>query len=172
MSKEYTKSGVSDDLQLGKRGPRLVNSSGLIRVRNSNNSSFINIEASDPTTPDHLATKRYVDQNSGGGVSGTGSLNFGSFPGSSDTSLTITGQTGIQASSIVEAWIMPVDTVDHSIDEHIIDPPNVTAGNIVAGVGFTIYGINNSLPLISQGNRKTDQAPRRYGIWNVAWRYK
>jgi hypothetical protein len=38
----------------------------------------------------------------------------------------------------VEAYLFPKDTADHSADEQIIDPPNVFAYNVVAGVGFSI----------------------------------
>ena len=71
---------------------------------------------------------------------GTTTINFGAFPGVSDVTATVTGQTGITGGSLVEAWIFPVATSDHSVDEHWVDPPNVRAGNVVAGTGFTIYG--------------------------------
>lgn len=89
-------------------------------------------------------------------ATGTTTLNFGPWPGSTDTSVTITGQTSIVAGSFVEAWVYPADTPDHSVDEHVVDAPVVTAGNIVAGVGFTIYGC----------------VPDRYltyGQWQIAW---
>ena len=73
--------------------------------------------------------------------SGTAVLNFGAFPGVSDTVVTVTGQTAIVAGSLVEAWIRPIATADHDVDDHIFEPPRVVAANIVAGVGFSIYGI-------------------------------
>ncbi len=84
------------------------------------------------------------------------SLDFGAFPGAPDTSLTITGLPGILATSTVDAWIVAKATVDHSVDEHWVDPPIITAGNIVPGVGFTIYGI-------------TRDNNRSYGLWSVGW---
>jgi len=83
-------------------------------------------------------------------------IDFGAFPGSPDTSLTITGLPGILATSTIDGWIVAKDTVDHSADEHWVDPPLVTAGNIVPGVGFTIYAT-------------TRDNNRAYGLWSVGW---
>lgn len=105
---------------------------------------------------------------------GTTSINFGAFPGVSDVTATVTGQTGIAGTSLVEAWIYPTATSDHSVDEHWVDPPNVKAGNIVAGTGFTIYGsaqpqdaqsLSQSLSLINTGG----DSARPYGLWTCAW---
>lgn len=76
--------------------------------------------------------------------SGSTTLNFGAFPGGQDASVTVTGQTGISSGSIVQAWLSPVATSDHSADEHLMANIKVFAGNISAGVGFTIYGFNNN----------------------------
>ena len=89
-------------------------------------------------------------------ATGTTVLNFGAWPGSTDTSVTITGQTSIVSGSFVEAWIFPATTSDHTPDEHIADPPVVYAGNIVPGTGFTIYG-------------RMPSTFMTYGTWNVAW---
>ena len=75
---------------------------------------------------------------------GTALLDFGVFPGTSDASLAITGQTDIVAGSSVEAWIRPVATADHTVEEHLVETLRVFAANITAGVGFTIYGVNTS----------------------------
>jgi len=94
----------------------------------------------------------------GAGNVGTATLNFGAFPGASDTSLAITGQSGIVAGSVVDAWIRPVATAEHSADEHWVESVKIVAGNIVAGVGFTIYG-------------RTQDKVRLYGNWSVAWNW-
>lgn len=98
------------------------------------------------------------------GATGTGTLDFGAFPGASDTSLVIIGQGAIVAGSLVEAWIFPATTADHSDDEHLVETLKVIAGTIVAGTGFTIYGVNTSQLDNSQGD-----GTRLYGTWNVAW---
>lgn len=90
------------------------------------------------------------------GASGTTTIDFGAFPGKSDASVAVVGQAGIVAGSLVEAWPRPVDTADHKADEHLLHQIEVTAGNIVAGTGFTIYGVSND---------KT----RSYGVWQLAW---
>jgi len=92
------------------------------------------------------------------GAQGTATLDFGTFPGSADASVAVTGQLGIVSGSLVEAWVVPAATSDHSLAEHYIDPPIVMAGEVVAGTGFTIRGFNQ------EGG-----VPRCYGKWNVAW---
>ena len=98
------------------------------------------------------------------GDRGTAVLNFGSFPGKSDTSVAVTGQSGIVSGSLVEAWIRPVDSVDHSADEHRVETLRVMAGDIVAGTGFTIFGMNSG-----QVHGPDGQGTRLYGEFNVAW---
>ncbi len=109
-------------------------------------------------------------------ASGTTTVDFGAFPGASDTSVAITGQASIVAGSIVGAWIRPAATADHSADEHWVETLSVVAGNIVAATGFTIYALNvNPVPEPStlQGRgtvRDGDPGGTRlYGLWTVAW---
>ena len=90
------------------------------------------------------------------GAQGTATLNFGAFPGTTDTTVTVTGQGSIVAGSLVEAWIRLETTAEHSADEHWVEELEISAGNIVAATGFTIYGITRS---------KT----RLYGNWTVGW---
>jgi hypothetical protein len=94
------------------------------------------------------------------GQNGVGMVDFGAAPGASDAQLVITGQTGITAGATVDAWLVAVATADHSIDEHWLDPPRIVAGNIVPGVGFTIYAVNEDI-----GDVLT------YGKWSVAWQW-
>lgn len=105
---------------------------------------------------------------------GTAVVDFGAFPGASDASVAVTGQAAITGTSLVEAWISLTASVDHSADEHLFETIQVTAGNIVAGVGFTIYAKNTNQ--ISEGtelrNRSrvsTLKEPRLYGKFNVNW---
>jgi hypothetical protein len=92
------------------------------------------------------------------GAQGTATLDFGAFPGSSDASVAVSGQTGILSGSLAEAWIVPAATADHSVDEHRVEELAVVAGSIVAGTGFTVYG------------RCTGRGDvRLYGQFNVGW---
>ena len=109
-------------------------------------------------------------------ASGTASLDFGAHPGSGHAKVVITGQTGIVSGSLVEAWLRPEDTANHKHDEHIVVPMRVTAGNIVAGTGFTIHGY-----MLDPGGQSEDHkggsgytragrtGRRTSGVWNVAW---
>jgi hypothetical protein len=131
----------------------------------------------------------------GGGANvGTATVNFGAFPGSSHATVAVTGQTGIVAGSIVNAWIRPVATADHSADEHMLETIKVHASDIVAGTGFTINAFNagtinepaedpRSKDNLSQiaarpgGQGKQDglsgatggKGTRIYGQWTIAW---
>lgn len=104
---------------------------------------------------------------------GTTTVNFGSFPGSTDATAVITGQTGITTGSLVEAWIFPTATTDHTVDEHWADPPEVFAGNIVAGTGFTIYAVvkkrADTGPVSDSLRIRNIDTPMQYGLWTVAW---
>jgi hypothetical protein len=90
--------------------------------------------------------------------SGLAEIDFGAFPGSDTASLAITGQDDIEATASVTVSIVYDPTDDHSADEHLVDPPRVVAGTIVAGTGFTIYGNTTSNTFV-------------YGKWTLAWRW-
>lgn len=110
------------------------------------------------------------------GAAGTATVNFGAFPGASEASVTVSAP-GIQASSLVEAWILPNTTADHSPDEHRIETLEVTAdqSSIVANTSFVIK-ISNMSELDealanqgSQGQANGGIGTRIYGAWNVGW---
>lgn len=109
------------------------------------------------------------------GAQGTTTVNFGAFPGAGEATATIIGQGSILSGSLVEAWIMPTATADHSADEHWVDPPLVIAGNVVAATGFTIYAQSptrsQNVPDYIDGDK--EQRPvndgRFYGQYTVAW---
>jgi len=106
------------------------------------------------------------------GAQGTATLNFGAFPGGQEAKVVITGQTGILASSLVSAWVLPAATADHSIDEHLVDPIRVIAGNVVAGSGFTIYGYPADIQMFGQKTLSgglPDQQADIYGAVSVSW---
>lgn len=88
-------------------------------------------------------------------VQGTATLDFTS-GGATDVTLAITGQTTITGTNLVDAWLIPAATADHTADEHLVEEMEVMAGSVVAGTGFTIYG-------------KTRGGFKIYGRWNVGW---
>jgi hypothetical protein len=72
---------------------------------------------------------------------GSGVLDFGSSPGDSVASLTVTGQENIVSGSVIRVWLQG-ETADHSEFMHSrILPGRIGLGiaDIVAGVGFTIF---------------------------------
>lgn len=84
---------------------------------------------------------------------GLATLDFGA--GTSDVALAVTGQAGIPAGAVVIASLSGATTADHSAEEHALEELDVVAGNVVAGVGFTIYGKTRNVALRGQ--------------WRVAW---
>ena len=95
---------------------------------------------------------------------GTTTVNFGAFPGSSMATVAITGQTYIQTTSIVQAWLYPLATADHSVDEHTIETISITANAIIAGTGFTITAVNND-----DTYEGIELGTFLYGHYTVAW---
>ena len=74
---------------------------------------------------------------------GTATLDFGSFPGSSEASVGVTGQSSILVTSKAEAFIMADDTTsDHTAADHRYASAliGLTCGTPTASTGFTIYG--------------------------------
>ena len=95
--------------------------------------------------------------------SGTTSVDFGAFPGATDTSVAITGQAAIVSGSLVGAWLRPVATADHSADEHRVERIAIVADTIVAGTGFTIYAREDGEATVR------NEGHLRWGLWTVAW---
>ena len=74
---------------------------------------------------------------------GTATIDFGAHPGLNETSIAVTGQTTISATSKVECYFMADDTTsNHTAADHKYAPEffSVTAGTPIAATGFTIYG--------------------------------
>jgi hypothetical protein len=110
------------------------------------------------------------------GAAGTVIADFGAFPGRSDVTVTVAAP-GIAAGSLVEAWVLPAQTTDHSPDEHSVETLVVRAdqASIVPGVSFEIK--------VSNGSQVDDhlsdssgigiylggEGTLIYGTWNLGW---
>ena len=73
---------------------------------------------------------------------GTATLDFGGFPGTSEANVAITGLTTISATSKAEAFFMGDDTSsNHTADDHkyVAGFIGLTCSTPVAATGFTIY---------------------------------
>ena len=72
-------------------------------------------------------------------------LDFGNAPGKTDATVTVTGQNGIGAQSLVRANLAVVATATHSVDEIMVigsEMLTVFAFNTVQNVGFSIRGLS------------------------------
>ena len=75
---------------------------------------------------------------------GIATIDFGSYPGTTEAYVAVTGQTSIQGTSKADAYIMADDTsTDHTANDHRYVKlfAEFTCGNIIAGTGFTIYAM-------------------------------
>jgi hypothetical protein len=99
----------------------------------------------------------YFQNGGSAGVSGTVTADFGIAPGKSYMEIPVTGQTGIEASSIVITEKSIVPTADHTLQDIIVTDLDISVGNIVPGVGFTIY-------ILSKIGRITGQYVLKY-VW-------
>ena len=75
---------------------------------------------------------------------GQATLSFGNTSGSEQATVDVTGQTNIQASSNIIVGVVPVATPTNFLEDIIGSDLAVFAGNIIAAVGFTIYGVSRS----------------------------
>lgn len=91
------------------------------------------------------------------GAQGTTTVDFGAFPGIGDA-FTAVSDAGVGASSLAEAWLIPVATADHSAHEHMLEEIRVFA-EPVAGVGINIYCTD-----FTKG-----QDAHVYGVWSIGW---
>ena len=71
-------------------------------------------------------------------ITGTETLDFGS--GAMSTSVVVTDINKVFTSSFVAATLRIEATAEHSIEDLVIDPIQVTVQELVEGVGFTIVG--------------------------------
>lgn len=121
------------------------------------------------------------------GAQGTATLDFGVFPGASDA-VVDTAATGVISTSLVEAWVLPVATADHTVDEHMVETIRVT-GQYLSDGNIRIRGVNTNAVLppeepipaahpgrgtqINQGASRLPleraAAPRLVGSFSVAW---
>lgn len=66
-------------------------------------------------------------------------LDFGATP--TDSASVAVADTNILSTSLADAWLVAMPTSNRAGDEHWVENVKVMAGNIQAGVGFTIYGV-------------------------------
>ena len=151
---------------------------------NSYNINSIGQVVVDTRDAPQFLTKGYIDILGGGGsggpTSGVAILNFGAFPGSPQASVTVSATDPSDTAAEIDAWVIPVATVDHSADEHTYDPPRVSGavvGSTIVITGFP-SGRDEFVPAGTPfGQSSTSQMPigeiqcMPYGQWSVAWAF-
>lgn len=91
----------------------------------------------------------------GSGVSQDVTVDFGAAPGKDYLETTVIGQAGIETDSLVTITKVFKSTTDHSAEDVLVSDMDITVGNIVAGIGFTIY-------IVSKIGRLTGKYPLRF----------
>lgn len=87
------------------------------------------------------------------GAQGTATIDFGT--GALEATVVVTGQAAILSNSLVEAWPALTATANNPVDSAKEEEFQVSAGDIVAGTGFTIY----ARALIGKA----------FGLYNMNW---
>lgn len=87
-------------------------------------------------------------------TTGSTTVNFGT--GKTDVSISVADAT-IGAAQLVQARIFPKATATNTVDDHWVEDLEVLAGNVSAGVGFSIYAKCNT--------------GRAHGTFTVAYAY-
>lgn len=111
-------------------------------------------------------------------ASGATDIDVGAFPGVDSYTTTIAA-AGCTAASQVEAWILPAATADHSVDEHLVDPPRVIAHSPAAG-SFSVTLLAREQAAVfatialkqtsgSKSPGKRNSSAFIFGTWHVGW---
>lgn len=99
------------------------------------------VTASISESPDTVASTVATTALASGGQ-GTCTIDFGSFPGSNEASVTVTGITSILSTSKAEAFVMgDSSTTDHSASDHkyFTAFTGLTCGTPTTATGFIVY---------------------------------
>jgi len=86
----------------------------------------------------------YFTGSGGGGLNmkGTATIDFGATPGT-NVVVTAVADVNVTALSAITVFMESDSTATHNAIEHQIAPIKLTAGDIVAGVGFNIYAVSD-----------------------------
>jgi len=150
------------DLSNNARVAVRKNSAGSVFIRRRINlieGANVTLTVADDAGNEEVDVTVAASGGGGGSVnSGTTSVDFGAGASNANDThkvVTVIGQAGIVAGSLVQAWVRGTTSADHNIDEHMVDELKVEAGNIVAGTGFDIH--------------VTCVRGKTYGVYNLNW---
>jgi hypothetical protein len=112
------------------------------------------------------------------GAQGAVEVDFGAFPGAVEKETDV-ATAGVVVTSLVEAWLVPKATADHTVDEHIAEDQQLDVqgrylsdGNIRIRVGINdrehMGQVNYQLSTDPSAKPGAQQS-LTYGKWNVGW---
>lgn len=100
--------------------------------------------------------------------SGTATVNFGAWPGSPLATVDVTGQAGLVATSRIESWVLPIDTADHSADEHQMAELATRSFFVSSGT----FRIEVWVPATGHrllDNKRQFSPEKDYGQYSIGW---
>lgn len=106
----------------------------------------------------------------GGGATGVATADFGAFPGSQQVQVTVSGQTGLILSTKIQAWIAPIATGDHGIDDHICESQFLKATPYYSVAGTFIIQVETTNP--PQTRDLISRQGDKYRVWDdfsIGW---
>lgn len=101
---------------------------------------------------------------------GVATADFGAFPGSQMVLVTVSGQNGLIASSKIQAWIAPIATADHGIDDHICESQFLQATPYYSVDGTFIIQVETINP--PQTRYPPARQGDKYRVWDdfsIGW---
>ena len=108
--------------------------------------------------------------------SGSTTVDFGAFPGCSEASVDVSGQSGLISSSLVEAWLLPIATGDHGVDDHVAESEGMgVIGRYKVDGTLTITAYARQRPQLADriftGSREdsSQTIPILFGQYTVGW---
>jgi hypothetical protein len=114
------------------------------------------------------------------GAQGSVEVDFGAHPGAVEKEADVAA-TGVISTSLVEAWLVPKATADHTVDEHVAEGDQLhVQGRFKSNDIITIRVAPRQVPLdaLSPGEEPITQSrgvntgaerARTYGKWNIGW---
>jgi hypothetical protein len=115
------------------------------------------------------------------GAQGLAEVDFGAHPGAVEKEMDV-ATAGVISSSLVEAWLVPDATTDHTVDEHVamgdslhVQGRYLSDGNIRIRVAPRQQQFMDERPSGEQAQTQTrgvksgPQTVKTYGKWSVGW---
>jgi hypothetical protein len=143
---------IGPAFQLGLRGPNLINSPGIVEVRDASGASLAIARGAYPIGDDDLATKYYVDTHGGGG--GATTLTKTPFAFNSSSPLVVrAAPAGSVVTRVVVSVLTTFDDVQASITFGTVAVPDLLLKATDTSLQVAAqYEVPDLVPILASGN--------------------